>query len=152
MIHRLWAYTLYVRIHAYIFFAVGCTAEEGLIKVSTDDCVCPGNIVTYECTVFGGTGTTTVWKSDIFQCSSGKKIIELVHRPLTEGEEYAGIYNHICKNGNIMVRLVSLESDSYTSQLNITLMYDITRESIECIGDNGTNPYRIGLLDIAAIG
>ena len=124
---------------------VGCIGEERLIKLCTSDCVCPGDIVMYECTVFGGIGATTIWKSDFFQCSSGKKLIELVHRPLTEGEEY---HTRICNNGNIAGRIVKVENNSYTSQLNITLTYDIAGESIECIGDNGTNTYGVGLLNI----
>ena len=32
-----------------------CRSEEDqLIEVSTNDCICPGDIVTYECTVIGG--------------------------------------------------------------------------------------------------
>ena len=120
--------------------------KERLIKVS-NDCVCPGDIVTYECTVVGGIGATIIWKSDFFQCPSGKKLIELVHRPLTEGEEF---HTRICNNGNIAGRIVRIENVGYTSQLNITLTYDIAGESIECIGDNGTNTHRIGLLTLTA--
>ena len=117
-------------------------------KASTDDCVCPGDVVLYECTVFGGIGAITVWKSDFFNCTNGKQVIELVHRPRREGDEFN---TRICNNGNIAARIVRNERDSFTSQLNITLTYDIAGESIECIGDNGTNTHRIGWLNIASI-
>ena len=121
--------------------------------MSTNDCVCLGDVVTYECTVFGGIGTTTIWKSDFFQCSSGKQVIELVHRPLTfeQEEDEVNTRSRGCNNGDIAARIVRDENDMFTSQLNVTLTYDIAGESIECIGDNGTNTHRIGLLNVAAI-
>ena len=44
----------------------GCNVQEKLIQVSSYDCVCPGDTVTYECTVSNGYGGTTVWKGDFF--------------------------------------------------------------------------------------
>ena len=114
--------------------------------MSTNECVCPGNIVTYECTVFGGIGATTVWKSDIFQCSSGKQVIEFVHKLSTLEEGY-----RVCNNGDIAGRIVRIENNHFTSQLNVTLSYDVAGRNIECISDNGTNTHRIGLLNITTL-
>ena len=128
-----------------LLLIIGYTTEERLIKVPTDGCVCPGDVMTYECTVFGGIGTTTVWKSDVFQCSSGKQVIELIH---STNESII----RVCNNGDIVARTVRSESDSFTSlsQLNVTLTRDIAGGSIECIGDNGTYTHRVGLLNVTA--
>ena len=126
-------YSPYILDSLLHLYAIGCIGEERLMQVPTNDCVCPDDIVTYEYTVFGGIGTTTIWKSDFFQCSSGKQLIELVHRSLTE-ESHA----RICNNGDIVGRIVRNENNYFTSQLNITLTDDITGGIIECISDNGT--------------
>ena len=100
--------------HAHVGFSVGqftliymlqvnCIGEESLIEVSTNECICPGNILMYKCTVLDGIGATTIWKSGFFQCSSGKQLIELVHRPLTEGDESNA---RVCNNGDIVGTIV----------------------------------------------
>ena len=143
----LWHFTYEERYYSraqLVTYFVGCIGAEMLIKVSTNDCICPGNIVTYECTVFGGSGTSTVWKSNFFQCSSGKELV-LVHRLLSEGEES---HARICNDGDTVGRIVRIENNYFTSQLNVTLTAGIAGESIKCIGDNGTNTHRIGLLNL----
>ena len=114
--------------------------------MSTRECVCSGDniIVTYECTVFGGAEVITVWKGDFFDCSTGKREIELVHR-----EDFSP---HICNEGNVTVvaRIIRVENDSFISQLNITLTHDIAGESIECISDNGTNTERVGSMNLTS--
>ena len=101
-----------------------------------DDCICPGDTVTYECTVIGDTGGFTLWMGDFFRCSSGNKVIELIHHQFIQG---GGIPNaRICNNGNIAGRLIRIENGSYISQLNVTLTSDIVGRSIECAYDNGT--------------
>ena len=46
----------------------GCKGDPGesLMRVTNDGSVCPGDIVTYECTVFGGSRVTTIWKENFF--------------------------------------------------------------------------------------
>ena len=100
-----------------------CKSEmEWLIEVSTIiDCVCPGDTVTvtYECTVTGGQGETTVWKGGAFHCPSNKHEIELLHSRFTsESEDEAFGY---CNDGAIVGRGLRVENNSYTSQLNVKL-------------------------------
>ena len=135
--------------HNFFAIIIGYTAEERLLNIFSDDCVCPGDVVTFECTVIGGFGTTTVWKSDIFHCSSGKQVIELVHRPVNFEQE--GDNTRACNNGDIVGRIVRSENDSFTSQLNVTLTQNISGGRIECIGDNGISTHRIGSLNITGI-
>jgi hypothetical protein len=100
--------------------------------------------VTYECTVLGGAEAATVWKGDFFNCLSGKRVIELVHRYRDD------FSSHTCNDGNVVGRFVSIENDSFTSQLNITLTRDIVGKSIECISDNGINTERVGSLNLTS--
>ena len=110
------------------------------MRVTTDTCLCPGDIVTYECTVFGGSGATTVWKGNFFHCSNGKQVIEYLHSQLMSGESIV----RICNNGDIVGGIVSVDNESLTSRISIALTCNIFGESIECISDNGTNICRVG--------
>ena len=86
----------------------------------------------------------TVWKGDFFDCSTGKREIELVHRE--------DLSPHICNEGTVTVvaKIVRVENNSFTSQLNVTLTHAIAGKSIECISDNGTNTERVGLLNLTS--
>ena len=121
--------------------------EEKLLEASiNNDCICPGDIVTYECTVVGNYGGFTVWMGDFFHCSSGKRVIELLHRPLVEG----GTSNErTCNNGAVVGRIIRVENGTFTSQLNVSLTPDIVGKSIECANDNGTRIHRVGSLNLA---
>ena len=44
----------------------------------------------------------------------------------------------ICNNGAIVGRSLSIEGNSYTSQLNVTVTHDTAGKTIECASDNGT--------------
>ena len=114
--------------------------------VSTNDCVCPGDILTYECTVLGGSGGLTVWKGDFFHCSNGIQQIELVHVQLMEGD----FSSRTCNDGSIVAKIVRVENDSFISQLNVTLTHNITGRSIECISDNGTTTESVGSLNLTS--
>ena len=100
--------------------------------------------MTYECTVFGGAEVITVWKGDFFRCSTGKRLIELVHRQRYD------FSSQICNDGNVVGRFVRVENNSFISQLNVTLTHDIAGKSIECISDNGTYTERVGSLNLTS--
>ena len=119
-----------------------------MIEVSTNDyiCQCPGDIVTYECTVIGGQGGTTVWTGSAFHCPSSDHMIQLVHGHFAS-EKGSVRY---CNDGDIVARGLRVENNSYTSQLNVTLTSDLAGESIECFHDDGINFTTVGLLNITA--
>ena len=120
----------------------GCKGDQpgSLMRVTADDCVCPGDIVTYECTVFGGSGVTSVWKGNFFRCCNGKQAIEYIHSQLTSEESNV----RICNNGDIVGGIVRVENERLTSQISIALTYNISGKGIECISDSGTNIRRVG--------
>ena len=89
-------------------------------------CVCPGDTLTYECTVMGG--IWTVWTGSAFNCYE----IALLHSRFMNTRTYT------CNNGAIVAQSLSVEGNYYTSQLNVTITPDIIGKTIECIVDNGT--------------
>jgi hypothetical protein len=128
--------------HGYGFKTV---TDNLLLKVSARECLCPGDTVTYECTVFGGTEVTTIWKGDFFSCLSDKRALEFVH---SRTDNFS---SQSCNDGNVVGRFVRIENDSFTSQLNITLKRsDIAGKSIECISDNGTDVERVGSMNLTS--
>ena len=119
------------------------------MKVSmSNDCVCPGDIVTYECIVNGDPGGITVWMGEFFRCPSGKQVIELVHSQFSNGPGGELFSTRICNDGNIIGRIVRIENGSFTSQLNVTLTSGIVGKSILCIYDYGTSIRRVGSLNL----
>ena len=137
-------------IHAYIFVIDCKPGEEKLIEVSIcNDCICPGDTVRYECTVFGDYGGFTIWTGDFFHCSNGKRVVELRHHQLSNAQGGGASNTRTCNDGNIVGRLIRVENGSFTSQLNVTLTSDIVGKSIECAYDNGTI-HSIGSLNLTA--
>ena len=110
----------------------------------SDGCLCPGDMVIYECTVVGG--TTTVWKGSIVDdhCQNSNHELKLSHAHYNSSEE-----THIsCDYGSIFGRIVGVENNTYTSQLIVNLTYSVTQKSIECIHDNGSSETSVGSINI----
>ena len=66
-----------------------------------NDCVCPGDTLTYECTVVSDRGGITVWMGDFFHCPNGKREIELLHNDFTSGQGVRAYSTQTCNNGNV---------------------------------------------------
>ena len=99
---------------------------------SMNGCVCPGDTLTYECTVVGA--GSTVWTGSAFDCSRFINDIVLLHsRFLYNGTGVS------CNNGSIVARGLSVEDNNYTSQLNVTVTPGIAGKTIICVSDNGTH-------------
>ena len=96
------------------------------------DCVCSGDVVTYECNVCGGNATLTVWSGSGFQCESNE--ILLSHRDF----ERTGSESGVCNNGEIVGQIESAEKKCYLSQLNITFSDELQDSTVVCSVDNGT--------------
>ena len=78
-------------------------------------CVCPGDVLTYTCTIIGGGNTE--WGGSAFDCPDSSDQIILRHSQYTtEGGTFGN-----CNNNNIQARSVGVVDNSYTSQLNVTL-------------------------------
>ena len=109
-------------------------------------CICPGDVVIYECTVMGGFGGTTVFK--------GKSMTNFSFDICTRNELtlFHDLFNHsvtesvkrTCNNGTVIGQILTSENDTYTSQLNVTVTNELLGAQIECIHDNGTQRYVVG--------
>ena len=49
----------------------------------------------------------------------------------------------VCDNGAIVTKMLSVEGNSYTSQLNVTVTPDTAGKTIACGSDNGTDYERL---------
>ena len=99
-----------------------------------DKCICPGEVLVFECTVIRG--TATVWRGtpDFIDCPTSdtmKQELVLLHNRYGEGIIGA------CNNNNIVGRIIKFDNGSYTSQLNVTFTSDLRGVTIECAHDDG---------------
>ena len=98
--------------------------------VPTSGCVvCPGDILSYECTVTGTERGATIWTGSAFNCYE----IVLYHYRFNTGT------NRTCNNGAIVARSLSIEGNNYTSQLNVTVIPDTAGKTTECRNYNWTH-------------
>ena len=117
---------------------------------STNDSVCPGDILTFECTVIGSGGGSTVYKFqnsafDSTMCNTDD--IVLLHSRFNSSDS-ADSKNKSCTIGNRTVAIhgqsVRIVNGSYISQLKITLSPSLYRSTIDCVYDNGSMEISVG--------
>ena len=99
---------------------------------STIGCVCPGDTLTYECTVTGG--VATIWTGTAFECSFFNEIV-LRHSRFPS----VSVVSVFCNNGATVARSLSVEGNNYTSQLNVTVTLEKVGKTVECLRNNGTH-------------
>ena len=85
-------------------------------------CICLGRMMSYLCTVFGG--TYSVWKGSVFDCSFRQDEILIRHSANTS--------NETCNDGGIIVNGID-DGISFTSRLTImTVSDDMEGGTVEC--------------------
>ena len=105
--------------------ALYAAASQGM---NPNGCVCPGDILTYECTVMGQYRDSTIWTGTVFRSCE----ITLLHHRFPNG-----IFG-VCNKGAIVALSVSVKGNLYTSQLSVLVTPEIVGSSIECLHDNGS--------------
>ena len=73
-------------------------------------------------------GYTTIWTGSAFDCYCSE--IALFHR-------YFHMYVTHCGNRPIEAKIISIEGNNYTSQLNVTVTPDIAGTNMKCAKDIG---------------
>ena len=118
-----------------ILFLVGSTVlGNSLILLNQNgDCVCAGHTLMFQCKVTGV--GSTVWRGSAFDCPLREIILRHIQFIDSTG---------ICSDGAIVAQGVSVESNCYTSQLNVTLSSSMNGESIICAHHNSTGTTVIG--------
>ena len=97
-------------------------------------CVCPGDNLTYECTVVGGVNEFTYWTGTVLaiDCLYHTEIF-LLHSSFTSLNETYQVCN------NVVLHSLSVEGNNYTSQLNVTVTSDTIGKTIMCSYNNRVN-------------
>ena len=104
---------------------------------------CPGDALTYECTVIGRRVGSTVWRGSAFNCTNVEIVLQHKHFTSENGV-------HACNNGLITVQILTVDEEQrvYTSQLSVNVTDDLIGKSIECVHDNVSNSTIVGSLNI----
>ena len=101
--------------------------DEGRLRLTSNSgCICPGHILTFECTVMRG--VATVWRGSGFNCSSSSNNEILLLDSDSRLEESIAR----CNDGAISGQIVGIENGTYTSQLSITISSDMIGHNIVC--------------------
>ena len=106
-----------------------------------NDCICPGNEVTYECTVCGQGATVWTGSSSLFNCRSGEIILR--HRAFEE--ETSGECNLIINRAVVANSVGPGVTDlnnlitCYTSQLHLRNQTYSDGDNITCLHNNGVS-------------
>jgi hypothetical protein len=96
-----------------------------------NECVCPGDKLTYECTVQGSDTGATIWTGTAFSGCQQNEIL-LLHRqftPIGSGS------TRTCNNGAIVGQSLGVLGNHYTSQLNVTITPETAGKTITCAYD-----------------
>ena len=92
-------------------------------------CASPGDLLTFECTSFGG--IATVWRGSAFNC--GHRFNEIVLRHSIFPSRARGS----CNSGQILAQSVDVVNNTYfISQLNVNVSSDMHNKTIECEKDD----------------
>ena len=104
--------------------------ETALQGIKPSGCVCPGDILTYQCEIIMGSFFgATIWTGSALDGTC--RYIFLLHSrfPLIRQ----------CNNGTIVAEWLSTEGNNYTSQLNVTITPETAGKTVACGYDNGTH-------------
>ena len=101
--------------------------------VITSRCACPGDTCnfTYKCTVMGG--VATLWTGSALYCRGLYNQVVLRH------SHFYNEISYLCSNRSIVVRGLTVEGNSYISQLTITVAPKTAGETVMCVGHNRWN-------------
>ena len=105
--------------------------------------LCPGDTLTYECTIMGDSGGSTVWRGSAFSCTNQE--IALFH---ADSESTEGTYGE-CGDiiGKIDVNTTNGNSTTvshYTSRLIVPVNSGRVGRTIECLYDDGATATLVG--------
>ena len=115
-------------------------AKLTLVSDAERSCICPGDVVTYECTIISMPYGGTIFRgnpSSFYDCigdSNDPTEIVLHHSQFNDSIQST------CNNGTVVGQSLSNDDNTYyKSQLNITVASELIGDTIECVHDNGTH-------------
>ena len=114
-----------------ILIIVGNMSEATTGCETVNECVCPGDKLTYRCTVQGSDTTgATVWSGTAFSGCLQNEIL-LQHSDFTPTGGPTGR----CNNGGIVGQSLGAQGNNFTSQLNVTITPETAGKTIMCSYD-----------------
>ena len=108
--------------HGYSVLVLG-----NRLHLRSNHCKCPGDTLTFECSVVGESYGITIWRGTALdECEDQE--ISLRHDRFTEpmGARKS------CNNNSIVGQSLGVENRCYSSQLNVTVTLDNVGKTIEC--------------------
>ena len=90
-------------------------------------CTCPGDMLTYTCTVTGS--GNTIWDGSAFDCQHNEIILR--HSQFTASGGH-GTFGE-CNNGAIVARSIGVTNNCYISELNVTVSANLHNRTVQCI-------------------
>jgi hypothetical protein len=97
----------------------------------------------FECSI--PEGTATVFQGSALNCDETSDEISLLHNRFNTTSGTSGT----CNDGVIVAKSVTVESNCYTSTLNITFIGpDMTGRTIKCLKDDGVISTLIGTISV----
>ena len=112
-----------------------------------NDCVCPGDQLTYRCTVQGDTTGATIWNGTAFLGGCQLNEIPLLHRQFTRTGGSTGR----CNNGAIVGQSLGVQGNSYTSELNVTITPETAGKTITCAYDALTSDQTQNMIKFSTV-
>ena len=110
---------------------IGTTSEAQIPgSEGVNECICPSDKVTYNCTVQGNATGATVWNGAAFSGCPQNEIL-LQHHQFTQTGGPTGT----CNNGAIVGQSLGVQGNNYTSQLNVTITPKTAGRTITCAYD-----------------
>ena len=122
------------------------TEATGLIS-TTASSNCPGDILTFECTVEGG--IATVWKGTVFNLCEDQDI-SFRHSRLNDINETQKLID--CNNVTTVVAMIIRSHNlTYTSEFSFTANCGLDGLTVECYKDDESNETLIGRKTVKGI-
>ena len=113
-----------------VCFLVGATLKGILGHEGVNECVCPGDQLTYRCTVQGSNTGGTLWTGTAFSGCQQNAIFLQHHQFTPEGGPTGR-----CNNGAIVGRSLDEQGNNYTSQLTVIITPETAGKTIVCAYD-----------------
>ena len=106
-------------------------------------CACPGDMLTYTCTVVGA--GSTQWSGSLFDCPANG--IVLRHNIFDSTNGAIGE----CNEGAVLAQSAGVENDCYTSQLSFTVTTEFDNKTVLCTHNSISGNIVIGTSLLAIV-
>ena len=120
----------------FIHFLLNTGNMNYLTSSDTLACVCPDDMLTFECGIIGI--GSTVWSGSVLDCSYSNNEIVLLHNQFSNGTR------KLCNNGAVLGASQGRRGNYYVSQLKINISADMNDKNIQCSFDDGFASQNVG--------